>query len=103
MFRCFKSFGIDPANFRGVVPSSTMNMLCICMLILLVPYDIRSIEASRGRKILPPPMPIETPPAPRSMSKHMINRYKKYETRAYRPTCPGPSPGVGHGNPPGSC
>ncbi|KAJ0566096.1 putative encoded peptide [Helianthus annuus] len=80
-----------------------MSMLTLCMLILLVPYNIPSIEASKGRKILPPPMPTQTPPAPKPPRafEFKANRFKKYETRGFRPTCPGPSPGVGHGNPPG--
>ncbi|KAK9052875.1 hypothetical protein SSX86_029505 [Deinandra increscens subsp. villosa] len=70
-----------------------------------VPYNIQSIEASKARKILPPPTPIQSPPAPMApaTSQLTVNRYKKYETRAFRPTCPGPSPGAGHQNPPGSC
>ncbi|KAK9716049.1 hypothetical protein RND81_06G208100 [Saponaria officinalis] len=31
-----------------------------------------------------------------------INRYKKTETEAFRPTAPGRSPGAGHEEPPGS-
>ncbi|KAL8254427.1 hypothetical protein R6Q59_032648 [Mikania micrantha] len=78
------------------------NMPTLCFLILLVTHDIHAIEVSKGRKILPPSMPTHTPPAPIAHER-MLNRYKKYETRAYRPTCPGPSPGIGHGSPPGSC
>ncbi|KAL8201148.1 hypothetical protein R6Q57_012487 [Mikania cordata] len=82
-----------------------MRMLSLCVLMLLVPFNLHSIEASKARKILPLPLPIQPPPTPMTpaVSELMVNRYKKYETRAFRPTCPGPSPGVGHGNPPGSC
>ncbi|GKC13526.1 copper amine oxidase family protein [Tanacetum coccineum] len=53
----------------------------------------------------PPSMPIESKPTPKPPSVHGLkfNRFMKYEKKAFRPTCPGPSPGVGHEDPPGSC
>ncbi|KAE8677504.1 putative electron carrier [Hibiscus syriacus] len=35
-----------------------------------------------------------------NLDRFTINRYKKTETEAFRPTSPGHSPGVGHYNPP---
>ncbi|KAE8702827.1 hypothetical protein F3Y22_tig00110481pilonHSYRG00122 [Hibiscus syriacus] len=35
-----------------------------------------------------------------NLDRFTINRYKKTETEAYRPTSPGHSPGVGHYSPP---
>ncbi|KAL4570418.1 hypothetical protein LXL04_026070 [Taraxacum kok-saghyz] len=57
-------------------------------------FGQRTVEASRVRNILPPPMPAHSPPTPNPPSAHVpkFNHYKKYETRAFRPTCPGPSP-----------
>lgn len=75
-----------------------MRFLSLCVLILLVTYDVYLIQASRVLKVLPPPMP-KLP----SVHGVKFNHYKMYEKKAFRPTCPGPSPGVGHGEPPGSC
>ncbi|KAL6547275.1 hypothetical protein OROMI_022996 [Orobanche minor] len=35
-----------------------------------------------------------------NVARFRLNRYKNFETMAFRPTAPGPSPGVGHNEPP---
>ncbi|KAI5656610.1 hypothetical protein M9H77_25403 [Catharanthus roseus] len=44
----------------------------------------------------PPPPPLNLPKPPST-----LNRYKKMELNAFRPTCEGRSPGMGHDDPPG--
>ncbi|KAA8521062.1 hypothetical protein F0562_011785 [Nyssa sinensis] len=60
------------------------------------------ISASRLPKLHPPAMPIPTlrNPKPPSSGRFILNRYKKSETEAFRPTTPGISPGTGHLQPP---
>ena len=49
---------------------------------------------------LPPPIRVIRPPS--TMVAYKVNRYKKIETEAFRPTAPGRSPGAGHDVPPTS-
>ncbi|PWA51060.1 hypothetical protein CTI12_AA466900 [Artemisia annua] len=62
------------------------------------------VESSQVHKILPPALPIRALVLPNPPStKELSDRHQKYKLRAFRPTCPGPSPGVGHVIPPGDC
>ncbi|KAL5860414.1 hypothetical protein ACOSQ4_001710 [Xanthoceras sorbifolium] len=62
-------------------------------------------EASRPLGVFHPPAIPTSPlsmnkPKPPSMYYYTINRYKKTESEAFRPTSPGHSPGVGNKEPP---
>ncbi|GLT65685.1 hypothetical protein SLA2020_380990 [Shorea laevis] len=67
---------------------STLFMVLI--LVLLLQQNFGSVEATR----------LVSSPKPESTDWFRVNRYKKIEGDAFRPTSPGHSPGVGHGNPP---
>lgn len=49
----------------------------------------------------PAPVPSSDSPKPPGNRRLTINRYKKIESEAFRPTTPGHSPGMGNNNPPG--
>ncbi|KAI4343319.1 hypothetical protein MLD38_027841 [Melastoma candidum] len=71
-------------------------VLVLILLAFLVPKSSHRAEASRMLAKHPLPNP------PSIVRYYVaINRYKKTETEAFRPTSPGHSPGAGHGEPPG--
>ncbi|CAI9771650.1 unnamed protein product [Fraxinus pennsylvanica] len=51
----------------------------------------------------PAPVPSSDSPKPPGYRRLIINRYKKIESEAFRPTTPGHSPGMGNNNPPDRC
>lgn len=71
-------------------------MVILILAALLGQKSFYHAEASRLLR----KHPLPTPP---SIGRYyvVINRYKKTETEAFRPTSPGHSPGAGHGEPPG--
>ncbi|KAK8639910.1 hypothetical protein V6N13_138276 [Hibiscus sabdariffa] len=78
-------------------------------LFLLLQQHFELTSASRPLAFRAPPTTAtkaylgkRKPPASPSLNleRFTINRYKKTETEAFRPTSPGHSPGVGHDNPP---
>ena len=85
--------------------------LFISLLIILQVHEFQQVVYAAR----PPPLPImnmQNPPLVNHMiikrlhhpnaAAYRINRYKKTETEAFRPTIIGRSPGAGHGGPPGS-
>ncbi|KAL3743820.1 hypothetical protein ACJRO7_018999 [Eucalyptus globulus] len=77
------------------------------LVLLLVHKNLDKTKASRPLEIFHPPGVIPgksdlMKPRPPSIGRYVINRYKKTETEAFRPTSPGHSPGVGHDEPPGA-
>ncbi|KAL6985569.1 hypothetical protein U1Q18_018945 [Sarracenia purpurea var. burkii] len=72
----------------------------LCIILLLLQHSLVLIAASR-QPIFDRIRLLHSPTRPRFMT-FTINRYKKTETEAFRPTTPGHSPGVGHQDPPGS-
>ncbi|KAJ9536828.1 hypothetical protein OSB04_029562 [Centaurea solstitialis] len=78
------------------------TMLRLSLTVLLLLQGLYLIEPSRVQNILPPPLPTQTgSSSPDHAPSTNAGRFKKYEVQAFRPTCPGPSPGVGHAYPPG--
>ncbi|KAL5723540.1 hypothetical protein ACHQM5_006928 [Ranunculus cassubicifolius] len=83
--------------------SKTLTFAALVMIILLLQQECsltsaRKTPRSHARKM------------PRGSSRkhihapamaYVINPYKKAQTDAFRPTSPGPSPGVGNHRPPG--
>ncbi|KAK2661895.1 hypothetical protein Ddye_000469 [Dipteronia dyeriana] len=75
------------------------------LVVLLLQNNFEMISASRSLGVFhPPAIPRSglsmNRPKPPSVHYYTINRYKKTETEAFRPTSPGHSPGVGHNEPP---
>lgn len=67
--------------------------LCIILVLLELHFFVL-VAASRNPKSHP------NRPKPPTIGVFTLNRYKKIEADAYRPTSPGHSPGVGHDVPP---
>lgn len=80
----------------------TTFMLTFFMAIFLLQLNFGWRAASRPVGIHPPAIPRGSliMPKPPSIHWFTINRYKKVEADAFRPTSPGHSPGVGHEQPP---
>ncbi|GMJ12574.1 hypothetical protein like AT2G35612 [Hibiscus trionum] len=70
---------------------------------LLLQQHFEPISASRPLAFRAPPSITKAYPGNPTSPSLTIKRYKKTETEAFRPTSPGRSPGVGHGNPPSVC
>ncbi|XVF52167.1 hypothetical protein PTKIN_Ptkin04bG0243100 [Pterospermum kingtungense] len=72
------------------------------LVFLLLQQHFDMISASRSTLVIraSPKDSLSKLPSPPSIIGFTINRYKMTETEAYRPTCPGHSPGVGHDHPP---
>lgn len=93
-------------------------VVAVYVLISVVHHHLDLISASQYPRKIQPPAPVQAvlmkwspPPPERALieSSHVraliktntrINRYKKTQTDAYRPTSPGNSPGMGHDVPP---
>ncbi|EEF42541.1 conserved hypothetical protein [Ricinus communis] len=71
---------------------------------LLLHQHLDSAVASRPLHMHPPAIisqgSLKRPLPPSTALLYSINRHKFTETEAFRPTAPGHSSGVGHGNPP---
>ncbi|KAL2236177.1 UNVERIFIED_CONTAM: Precursor of CEP4 [Sesamum indicum] len=84
----------------------TNYILVLYMLFLLLQLHFGLMSAYQAQKIRPPApvrasiRPVINPP-PAAMIGFRVNRFKKMETDAFRPTAPGNSPGMGHNDPPG--
>lgn len=93
-------------NFQNIMACKTFTIKSCCLLfLLLVHNNFDHAQASRPLEIFHPPGVIPgksdlMKPRPPSIGRYVINRYKKTETEAFRPTTPGHSPGVGHQEPP---
>ncbi|PIN19379.1 hypothetical protein CDL12_07956 [Handroanthus impetiginosus] len=81
----------------------THDLLVFCMInLLLFQQYFGPIDAHRLPKIRPPaPILVLTKPNPPPVYGFRLNRFKKIQADAYRPTTPGNSPGMGHDEPPG--
>ncbi|CAL5431922.1 unnamed protein product [Camellia sinensis] len=80
-----------------------IQVLALYIIFLLLQTHFDMISASRQPKIHPPilsPGSLSRPKPPSAIGGFSSNRYKKDEIEAYRPTCPGNSPGIGHHDPP---
>ncbi|GFP79392.1 hypothetical protein PHJA_000082700 [Phtheirospermum japonicum] len=73
------------------------------MVLLFLHQHFDHVSTYRLMNIRPPAPTIGYPikPDPPAPIGFRFNRYKKIETNAFRPTNPGPSPGMGHDTPPG--
>lgn len=77
--------------------------LASLLVLLLLTLDLKTLNASRPAKLLPPPPALtskrRTNPIPPTIgSSYVVNRHKMVETDAFRPTSgEGRSPGAGHG------
>ncbi|KAL5793117.1 hypothetical protein ACOSP7_001711 [Xanthoceras sorbifolium] len=82
------------------------KIFTLCFLVVLLLHNnFELISASRPLGVFHPPAIPTSPlsmnkPKPPSMYYYTINRYKKTESEAFRPTSPGHSPGVGNKEPP---
>lgn len=95
------------ATFHKDTTIITVYLFIIVLVILQLSFE--PVTAAR-----PPPSRdgdnIQRPPSTRlvirmhapTLSGYKVNRYKKIEIEAFRPTTPGLSPGAGHEGPPGS-
>ncbi|GMI95682.1 hypothetical protein HRI_003237500 [Hibiscus trionum] len=92
------SFVVSPNHlllFLSTLMAGAANTFVLSLLMfLLLQQHLDPTSASRA----PPKAYLGKPAAP-SLS-FTINRYRKTETEAFRPTSPGHSPGVGHLDPP---
>lgn len=68
----------------------------------LITVALRSSESRQYNAVGPPVSMEHRGRAPPSLPSFTINRYKKIEMDAFRPTSSGHSPGVGHFEPPTS-
>ncbi|KAK8481761.1 hypothetical protein V6N13_097774 [Hibiscus sabdariffa] len=90
------------STLAPILMANTTAYTCVLSLLmfLLLHQHFDLISASR----VPPSITkayIGKPAAPSlNLDRFTINRYKKTETEAFRPTSPGHSPGVGHLDPP---
>ncbi|KAI4327908.1 hypothetical protein L6164_020317 [Bauhinia variegata] len=79
------------------------TILLTCLLFLLLQHDFSSVAAARQLHIHPPGaiprVSLKSPIAP-PLAWYTRNPYKVNEEDAFRPTCPGHSPGMGHESPP---
>lgn len=120
----YQNYPRKPYFFHTLMAMHTKSyVVAVYVLISVLHHHFDLISASHPRKIQPPapvqaiiksspPPPerafIESKPAVRALIKPnrraiiggRINRYKKTQTDAYRPTSPGNSPGMGHDVPP---
>ncbi|KAK8650386.1 hypothetical protein V6N13_140027 [Hibiscus sabdariffa] len=82
-----------------LMANTTANTFVLCLLMFLL-LQQHFDPISRA----PPSITkayLGKPAAPSlNLDRFTINRYKKTETEAFRPTSPGHSPGVGHLDPP---
>ncbi|XP_022738733.1 precursor of CEP12 [Durio zibethinus] len=72
-------------------------------LLLQQHFDLISASRSLAFRASPTPKDYLSKPGPPSVNldnRFTINRFKKIEGEAFRPTSPGHSPGVGHYSPP---
>lgn len=98
------------ANFH-----KSFNLFKVSLFIVLLVILLELVAAARP----PPSKPVTTATHLNNMQRapsarlivrphapvlvgYRVNRYKKTETEAFRPTAPGRSPGAGHETPPGS-
>ncbi|KAL0447640.1 UNVERIFIED_CONTAM: Precursor of CEP4 [Sesamum latifolium] len=81
----------------------TNYVLVLYMFFLLLQLHFGLMSAYQAQKIRPP-APVRasiSPVNPPVMIGYRVNRFKKIEKDAFRPTAPGNSPGMGHDDPPG--
>ncbi|PIN19378.1 hypothetical protein CDL12_07955 [Handroanthus impetiginosus] len=80
----------------------THDLIVFCMTFLLFQQYFGLIYAHRGFQNIKPPAPVLVLTKPNPPPVYGF-RFKKIEySDAYKPmTSPGPSPGMGHGGPPG--
>lgn len=81
--------------------------MCLKATLSLLLLVTQHLYVAPARKIeemgAPQGSPLVKPKAPSSRGGYFVlGRYKKDEVEAFRPTTPGGSPGMGHGNPPGN-
>ncbi|KAK4401054.1 hypothetical protein Sango_1211500 [Sesamum angolense] len=83
----------------------TSYVLVLYLLLVFLQLHFGLMSAYQPQKIRPPApvraliRPVVNPPPARIGFR--VNRFKKTETDAFRPTAPGNSPGMGHDGPPG--
>ncbi|KAL7166534.1 hypothetical protein ACSBR2_037244 [Camellia fascicularis] len=80
-----------------------IRVLTLCVTLLLIQQPFFLIGASCLPKFHPTvPNGSLRRPKPPAIGGFRLNRYKRTETEAFRPTSPGHSPGIGHEEPPGA-
>lgn len=102
------------ANLYKKMSVVTMSLFIILLVVLQLqielvagarpPSNFPTVRTSRHDNNVQRPhlVRLVKRPHPPTSKGYKVNRYKKFETEAFRPTAPGRSPGAGHEQPPGS-